>query len=651
VLGFALALVTPKGSDPGGEAILSRTLVFSIIICFLGSSEALSQPNKPTRYRASEIIVKLKDPNRSSYGSAQSAKPLSMKFQSDFKNKVNRQHRMRALESWDNINMHHMKIDDPGKTVEQSIQEISALEEVEYAEPNYIVDKFEEDAPASSAYSLAQVLSFIGFSFGMTSAAIQATPTWPIITGTQSSIVAVIDTGVDYTHTSFTNAIWSNTAEVNGVGGVDDDRNGFVDDIRGWNFAYNNNNPYDDEGHGTHVAGIVLGVSENIFTIPASATKIQIMPLKFLDSTGSGTTADAIKAIYYAANNGARVMNNSWGGGGYSIALAEAITYSYYKDVVFVVAAGNANNNNDSAPTYPASYEIPNVVSVAASDDNDTRANFSNFGTKLVHLSSPGVGILSTYPGNLFAYLSGTSMAAPFVAGVAGMMRVESPVMNCFQVKSLVLATVDPKSNLAPYVQTSGRLNVYNAVNAAKNTAVSSYKPNFMLTVNPADRGLASSIASRGGGCGLVSVVGKNIVDKNIGPQDRVKQVVITLAMLLLPLVLISALRTPEKASNRRRFDRYAINSSVTLKLGDKELVGAIKTISVGGSEINADAMLKQGSVVTMSIASPDGKTKIDVQGHIVWSEQEKRYGVQFNEVADTVKAQIVQWSRVLTKV
>jgi subtilisin family serine protease len=615
-------------------------------------SVAFAKP-KPTRYRAGEFIVKLKNPNQGSASLVSGiAKPLSLKAQSDFKNKAQRDHGFQTLDSWDQLNMHHMRINDSHKSVEESIAEIQALPEVEYAEPNYIVDKLDDPGPVSSAYTLAQVLSFIGFSFGMTSAAIQAQPTWPILTGTQNSVVAIIDTGVDYTHTSFTNAMWTNTAELNGTPGVDDDHNGYVDDIRGWNFAYNNNNPFDDEGHGTHVAGIVLGVSENIFAVPAATTNIQIMPLKFLDSTGSGTTADAIKAIYYAANNGARVMNNSWGGGGYSVALAEAITYSYYKDILFVVAAGNASNNNDANPTYPASYQIPNVISVAASDDNDSQAYFSNYGTHSVHLASPGINILSTYPGGLFAYLSGTSMASPFVAGVAGMMRHESPTMNCYQVKNLLLATVDTKSNLAPYVQTSGRLNVYSAVNSAKITTVDPYKPNFLLTVNPADRGLSSAIANRGGGCGLVSVVGKSVISNDDNdPQNRIKQVIITLALLLLPLVIVTALRTPEKASNRRRFDRYAINSSVTMKFGEKELVGAVKTISVGGTEINTDALLKEGSIITMQIISPDGKTKIDVQGHIVWSEQEKRYGVAFDEVADAIKSQIVQWSRVLTKV
>jgi subtilisin family serine protease len=607
-------------------------------------------------YRAGEIIVKLRAPaSENGVPAATSAHVRARAFYS----KARGNHHLKVVGSWNGLDLHHMKLDDlADKGVEETIEDLKKLGEVEYAEPNYILQAAQTSPTAfdnqrSQSFSLDQLASGAGpssqsYAQGttMTAAAIKAQPQtspWPVTgNGGQNIPVAVIDTGIDFNHSSFANSIWTNTREIPG-NGIDDDGNGYVDDVHGWNFVNNNNNPQDDEGHGTHVSGIVLGVGFNIFAPPNSATNIVIMPLKFLDSNGSGVTTDAIKAIYYASNNGAKVMNNSWGGGPYSQALAEAITYAYNKDVLFVAAAGNSKTNNDSTPSYPASYQIPNVIPVAATDDSDVIASFSNFGTQSVPLSAPGVSVLSTYPGNnSFAYMSGTSMASPFVAGTAALMRYQSQSMNCYQVRKIILNAVDIKGNLSPYVNTSGRLNVLNSINIATSSAVDPYKPSFALQPSSADRGLASNIGGQGG-CGLIA----NAATKSM----RLRQVMITLGLILLPVMIVFGLRKKVTGDSRRKFQRYAMNSSVSLKFGDKELVGAVKTISVGGGEINTDALLEQGSVITMFITSPDGQSKIEVQGHVVWSEQQKRYGVAFDKVADAIKEEISQWSTTLPKV
>ena len=523
------------------------------------------------------------------------------------------------------------------------------MPEVEYAEPNFVVTKADvtDSSGGVPVYSLSEVQEMSSSGNPMTQAPIQQTNSWPLLTSNLAkSVIAIIDTGLDFSHPAFANAIWTNPGEIPG-NGIDDDQDGFVDDVHGWNFAYGNNTPQDDEGHGTHVSGIVLGMGQNIFQTPAPATSnIAIMPLKFLDSTGSGSTSDAISAIYYAVDKGAKVLNNSWGGGSYSQALAEAIAYAYSQDVLFVAAAGNATNNNDTNPSYPASYQIPNVVAVAASDNTDVIASFSNYGTQSVPLSAPGVNVLSTYPGGQYATMSGTSMATPFVAGAAALMRYQNPHMNSYQIKQLIMSSANSVNDLQPYVSTSARLNVLNSVQAAISTPVNNYMPAFVLTANPGNQNMDNSLDDRGGGCGMVAVLGKGKW-KNNDPRGRLQQVVVSLALLLIPVFMVQALRRRKLTpAQRRKHERFLIDSAVTFKVGDQELVGAVKTISVGGSDLNTEALLKDGSIITMSIASPDGTSQIQVQGHIVWSEKQKRYGVAFDSVSEGIKAQIMEWQK-----
>lgn len=291
---------------------------------------------------------------------------------------------------------------------------------------------------------------------------IDAPVAWDYGTTSSSVVVAVIDTGVDYNHPDLVDNIWGNADEIPG-NGIDDDGNGFVDDLRGWDFANNDNNPFDDNGHGTHVAGTIGATGNNGVGITGVTWDVQIMPLKFLASNGSGFLSDAVEAVQYATANGADIINASFGGGGFNSMMQSAIRSFQEAGGIFVAAAGNESNNNDVTPSYPANYNLPSVVSVAASTATDTMASFSNFGTRTVDIAAPGSNILSTLPGNRYGRLSGTSMAAPHVAGAMALLWGQNPSLTNFELIDLVMSNTD---ELLLDRTTHGRLNVGKAAAA-----------------------------------------------------------------------------------------------------------------------------------------------------------------------------------------
>ncbi len=601
----------------------------AIVTTLLGLSFSLFA--NAQEYVPGEIIVKLKSDSGSpeSYaflGKAHSDKAMTLK------------------DSWGKMGMYHFAL-KKGQTVEQAVQELRQDPEVLYAEPNYILNKAEDTGMHQmfTADEIQAAAVQAQANYMATGAALGVQSVW---TSTSvpavKPIVAVIDTGLDIDHYVFQNsgAVWTNTDEIAG-NGIDDDQNGYVDDIHGWNFVSNSGNMIDDDGHGTHVSGIILSVDQNIYASPLRAAKIQIMPLKFLNGNGVGTTSDAIRAVYYAVNNGASVLNNSWGGSTYSAALHEAVAYTYTRGALFIAAAGNAGSNNDSVPMYPASYDVPNVISIAATTDYDYLASFSNYGIGSVDLGSPGVYILSTVPNDTFGTSSGTSMAAPFVAGTAAQMKVESPNMLGYQIRSILLNQFSSVSQLQGKVSTAGRLNSSASVNYAKSASVSSTQPGYSL-VYQADRELASSMAG-GGGCGTVHKLSQQNNEPPFGSAGAV------VALLLAPVIalMIMRLRTP---SNRRKHERFKIDSDVRIKFGDRELVGNVSTISLGGAQVNTDQLLQDGGIITLAISSPNGEEKVEVQGRVVWSEANKAYGVAFNHAPQSVLSRIADWTRGLQK-
>ncbi|MCA2945498.1 S8 family serine peptidase, partial [Microcystis sp. M011S1] len=347
----------------------------------------------------------------------------------------------------------------------------------EYIEPDYIrtVGAFTPQAtfPNDPSFNQLWGLHNTGQSGGTPDADIDAPEAWDIQTGNPNLVIGVLDTGVDYNHPDLAGNIWTNPGEIAGDG-IDNDGNGYIDDIRGWDFAYNDNNPSDVQGHGTHVSGTIAGKGNNGVGVTGLAWNAKIMPLKFLNDQGSGSTSNAILAINYAKDKGVKLTNNSWGGGGYSQALYDAINAAGQAGALFIAAAGNNGNNNDANPFYPASYNLANIISVAATNRNDQLVTFantggwwgSNYGLTSVDLGAPGSEIYSTTPNNTYATYSGTSMASPHVAGAAALLWSQNPTWTAQQVKNTLMNTGDPLASLAGKTVSGKRLNVFNALGA-----------------------------------------------------------------------------------------------------------------------------------------------------------------------------------------
>ncbi len=283
--------------------------------------------------------------------------------------------------------------------VEGAVKYYRQEPDVEYAEPNYIIKK--TVIPKDTGFTNLWGLNNTGQTGGAIDADIDAPEAWNITTGSSNVVLAVIDSGVTYNHPDLAGNIWTNNDEVTG-NGIDDDGNGYVDDIYGWDFIDSDGYPVDLNSHGTHVAGTIAAMGNNGVGTAGVMWSAKIMAIRFLGVSGWGNTANAAEAIMYAADNGARIINASWGEYDYSNTLYNAIDYARTKDVLFVAAAGNENNDNDIHPFYPASYDLPNIISVAATDHNDNLASFSNYGKNSVDLGAPGVDIYSSIP--VFTY-------------------------------------------------------------------------------------------------------------------------------------------------------------------------------------------------------------------------------------------------------
>lgn len=289
---------------------------------------------------------------------------------------------------------------------------------------------------------------------------IDALKAWEISKGSKEVVVGIIDTGVDYTHPALKNNMWLNKLEI-ADNGIDDDDNGYIDDVKGWDFANEDNDPIDDHNHGTHCAGVIAANSSEVVGI---APKVTIMPLKFLTKYGGGSLAGAINAIEYGTRMGANILSNSWGGGGYTAALEEAIQAAERKGVLFVAAAGNEYNNNDNRPTYPATYEVANIVAVAASTIDGGKAYFSNYGKETVHLFAPGYDIYSTVKDGGYQSMSGTSMATPYVSGVAALIMSKYPGISYEEVKERMMNGVKTFDAFEELVISGGLLNAYQSL-------------------------------------------------------------------------------------------------------------------------------------------------------------------------------------------
>jgi subtilisin family serine protease len=357
-------------------------------------------------------------------------------------------------------------------STDEVVSEYRALPEVEYAEANYEISidhagggskhVHAEDPRFSEQWALAND----GQLGGKSGADISAMQAWAVTTGSDDVVVAVLDSGVDYNHEDLVNNIWTRPAAIQPY---QDFELGMVEDLHGYDAINNSGDPFDENGHGTHCAGIIGAEGGNNLGIAGVNWKVQIMPLKFMNAGGFGTTKDAIEAINYAINRkqagvNVRVISASWGSISRSRALEDVIRRANDAGILFVAASGNNSTDNDRQPHYPASYAIPNVISVAALDRNDQLAQFSNYGARSVHIAAPGKEILSTWLGNDYEEHSGTSMATPVIAGVAALVLARHPNISVAELRSRLLKSVDPLPALAGKVSTGGRVNAARAV-------------------------------------------------------------------------------------------------------------------------------------------------------------------------------------------
>jgi len=358
-------------------------------------------------------------------------------------------------------------------TVEMALTRLKDQKLIHHAEPNYIIPI--KTVPDDPYYSTQWGLANTGQSEGNEDADMDAEEAWDIEKGDGSIIIAIIDTGVDYNHEDLSANIWQNQGEI-AENGIDDDGNGYIDDIIGWDFVNASsgytgedidtpdNDPMDRHGHGTHTAGIAGAVANNGLGVTGVAWNCSIMPVragyKDLDGSGVLESADAAQAIVYAAENGAKVINLSWGDYQNSVLIEDAIDFAAEKGILLCAAAGNDENNN---PVYPAASENPAIIAVGGTDNRDQKASTSNWGN-WVHVSAPGEDIYSTTLNNSYKYMSGSSMATPHVSGLAALLFSYSPGISPLEVKTRIMNSVDKIDELNGYNITSGRINAYSAL-------------------------------------------------------------------------------------------------------------------------------------------------------------------------------------------
>jgi Subtilase family/Fervidolysin N-terminal prodomain/IPT/TIG domain len=398
--------------DLGGGKEMAHKLHSLLVLFFVLFVPCSLFAGEFSRYREGEVLVKFKDYVRSDVRREQAIGTMGM-----------------TMEKYFPINGFYLIKVSSVQPAEQAVKSLKSNPDIEYAEPNY--ERHISGVTPNDPLFISQ----------WAHQNIHSTDVWQVTTGSSDILIAVSDSGVDYTHNDLKANIW---------GGI------------GFNALTGTNAPMDDEGHGTHVAGIIGAVGNNGIGVTGMNWKTSIMALKFISADGTGTVANEIETIQFAKDNGARVFNMSFGSNDFSTPEMEAIQNA--GEILFVASAGNESVDNDIIPTYPANYDLPNIISVAASDPSDQLAFFSNYGRSTVSVAAPGINILSTVPGDNYENMSGTSMSAPFVSGLAGLVLAESPGLTVSQVKDQILRTADA----IPYFQglslTGGRINAYRAL-------------------------------------------------------------------------------------------------------------------------------------------------------------------------------------------
>ncbi len=432
-------------------------LLFCATLCGLGLVSAAQRPEN-AEYVPHELLVKFK-PGVQEFAREDIHRGVGARVV----------RRFRADER-----LHHVRLPE-SEDLDAALAYYQARADVEYVQKNliyHITERVPDDPMFSQQWAWKNPVT--------PGADVRATFAWDKARGQSTVIVASIDTGVDYTHPDLAANMWTNPGEagLNCFNGLDDDGDGYVDDCRGWNFWSDTNDPMDDNGHGTLTSGIIGALTDNHLGVAGANWAVQIMPLKFTDDHGNGTTALAVEALDYAVAHGATISNNSWGGTGFDPALLDAIKRADAAGHLFVTAAGNTTpygTDNDVIPFFPCDYSKAdpvsnpkppqNIVCVAATDSFDNLAEFSNYGATTVQLGAPGVNIVSTLPNGGYGGDSGTSMSSPIVTGAAALLKGCKANLHSFQIKKILLATARQVPDLAGKTSTGGIVNYQDAVN------------------------------------------------------------------------------------------------------------------------------------------------------------------------------------------
>ncbi|HEV2708507.1 MAG TPA: S8 family serine peptidase, partial [Pyrinomonadaceae bacterium] len=351
----------------------------------------------------------------------------------------------------------------PQQDVEALAAQLREDASVEFAEPNFLINK-SQAVPDDTQFGQQWALRNEGQSGGTAGADINAVTAWQSTTGEPTTVIAVIDSGIDFTHPDLSGNQWTNPAER--ANKHDDDRNGYLNDLHGWDWVKETGEVRDEQGHGTAVAGVIAAQGNNRAGISGVMWRASLMNLRVLDAQGTGDVASAVEAINYATLMGAQVINCSWGTDEPSQALRDAIRRATGRGIVVVAAAGNDGRDLDAVGYYPAAFDLPNVIGVAATDSRDRLASWSNLGATRVHVAAPGVDVLTTRMGGGYQTLSGSSLAAPFVSGVAGLVKTQRPFLKADAAREAILSNVRTVAELSGKVSSGGIVNAGGALSA-----------------------------------------------------------------------------------------------------------------------------------------------------------------------------------------